>query len=94
MAPYAPYKSRDKFNSVNNAFCNALGQRRAYIAKGTCPELRKAFDGYSYKDNNSSDTDKSGGLDHISDAAAYFLTYRYPVKGSSSRVYRPDVMGV
>ena len=92
MSPYAPYKSRDKFNSVNAAFCNANGERRAFIAKGTCPELRKALDGYSYKENG--DTDKSGGLDHVSDAAAYFLTYRYPIKGSTSRVYRPDVMGV
>lgn len=94
MAPYAPYKQRDKFNSVNNAFCNAAGERRAFIARGRCPELRAAFDGYSYKDNTSSDTDKSGGLDHISDAGAYFLTYRYPVKGGSSRVYRPEVLGV
>ena len=92
MAPYAPYKSRDKFNSVNAAFCNAAGERRAFIAKGTCPELRKALDGYSYKENG--DPDKSGGLDHISDAAAYFLTYRYPIHGNSGRVYRPQVMGV
>lgn len=42
-----------------------------FIAEDRCLHLRKAWDGYAYKENG--DTDKSSGLDHISDAAAYLI---------------------
>lgn len=90
--PRAPYPSRDKFNACNAAFMNAAGEPRAFIARGTCPQLRKALEGYTYKDDGG-DTDKSGGLDHISDAMAYLLAYRMPFKRSFG-IARPSVFGV
>lgn len=89
--PKASYPSRDKFNAVNSALCNAKGERRVFIARNKCYELKKAFDGYCYKENVN-DTDKSGGLDHISDAAAYLICYKMPIK-SRWGLNRPKVYG-
>lgn len=90
-APYAPYSTRDKFNTSNNVFCNAAGERRNFIYRKKCPHLCTALEGYSYKDNG--DPDKSGGLDHISDAHSYFLNYKFPIRGIG-RLYKPEVLGV
>lgn len=90
--PKAPYSSRDKYNAVNTAFLNANGERHCFVASGDrCRNLKKALDGYCYKDNGE-DTDKSSGLDHISDAAAYLLCYLKPIKRSWG-LNRPKVYG-
>lgn len=90
--PKAPYSSRDKFNAVNTAFLNAKGERHCFVARGDrCRNLKKALDGYCYKDNGE-DTDKSSGLDHISDAAAYLLCYLKPIKRGWG-LNRPKVYG-
>ena len=52
--------------------------------------LKKAWDGYAYKDNG--DTDKSSRLDHISDAAAYLICYKLPMK-ANRQIRRPEVYG-
>lgn len=90
--PKSPYSSRDKFNAVNTAFLNASGERHCFVARGErCKNLKKALDGYCYKDNGE-DTDKSSGLDHISDAAAYLLCYLKPIKRGWG-LNRPKVYG-
>ncbi len=90
--PKAPYSSRDKFNAVNTAFLNAKGERHCFIVRGDrCRNLKKALDGYCYKENGE-DTDKSSGLDHISDAAAYLLCYLKPIKRGWG-LNRPRVYG-
>ncbi len=89
--PKAPYSSRDKFNAVNTAFLNAYGERHAFIARGRCRKLKEALEGYTYKENGE-DTDKSSGLDHISDAAAYLLCYMKPIKKTWG-LNRPKVYG-
>ena len=90
-APHAPYPSRDKFNAVNTAFLNAKGEKHVFIARNRCPKLKEAFSGYCYKDSGE-DTDKSTGLDHISDAAAYLICYNLPIKKSYG-LNRPRVYG-
>lgn len=89
--PKAPYSSRDKFNAVNTAFLNAKGERHAFVAKGRCKKLKEALEGYCYR-KDGEDTDKSGGLDHISDAAAYLLCYLKPIRRSWG-LNRPKVYG-
>lgn len=89
-APKHPYPTKDKFNTVNSALCNAKGERHVHIVKDRCPQLKKAWDGYAYKDNG--DTDKSSGLDHISDAAAYLICYKLPYK-AYKQIRRPEVYG-
>lgn len=90
-APHAPYSSRDKFNAVNTAFLNAKGEKHVFIARNRCPKLKEAFAGYCYKESGD-DTDKSTGLDHISDAAAYLICYNLPIKKSYG-LNRPRVYG-
>jgi len=92
LCPKAPYSSRDKFNAVNTAFLNAKGERHAFVVTGNrCTNLKKALNGYCYR-KDGEDTDKSGGLDHISDAAAYLLCYLKPIKRSWG-LNRPRVYG-
>ena len=89
--PKAPYSSRDKFNAVNTAFLNAKGERHCFVTKGRCKKLKEALEGYCYR-KDGEDTDKSGGLDHISDAAAYLLCYLKPIRRSWG-LNRPKVYG-
>lgn len=90
--PPHPYASKDKWNTVNTALCSADGKRHVFIAKNKCPYTRKALEGYCYKETNKSEPDKSSGLDHISDAFAYFVNYCLPMRKRT--VARPEVLGV
>jgi len=89
-APNHPYATKDKFNAVNTAMNNAAGQRHIFVAKDKCLHLKKAWEGYAYKENG--EPDKSSGLDHISDAAAYLIAYKLPFFGM--KVSRPRILGV
>lgn len=80
FAPTKPYSTADKFNTVNAALCNKNGLRRALVKRGTCPLLCKGWDGYCYKENTGL-PDKTGGLDHETDAAAYLINYEMPILG-------------
>lgn len=90
-APNAPYSSRDKFNSFNTALLNAKGERHVFIARNTCPKLKAALEGYCYKEGGN-DTDKSQGYDHITDAAAYLVAYKKPIR-TRWTLNRPRVFG-
>lgn len=89
-APSHPYNSKDKWNTVNTALLNAKGQRHVFINKEKCPELRKAWEGFSFENGMPN---KRSGLDHISDAAAYLICYRLPYAGGAS-ITRPQVLGI
>ena len=90
-APSRPYATKDKFNNVNAALCDSNLHRHVFVVKDRCPSLRRAWEGYTYKENG--DTDKSSGLDHISDAAAYLICYKMPFY-SNHQVLRPKVFGI
>lgn len=53
-------------------------KRGYFVNPDTCPELVEALEKQSY--DKHGDPDKSGGFDHINDAAGYFVVYKYPVK--------------
>lgn len=88
-APPHPYSSKDKWNTVNASLCNADGERHVFINSESCPELKKSWEGFAFKDGAP---DKKSGLDHISDAAAYLICYRLPYSGARA-VARPKVTG-
>lgn len=88
--PRVPYLNKDKENGVNSGLLNAKGQRNVKVAKGTCPHLREAWQGYTRKE--SGDPDKSSGYDHICDAAAYLICFKIPFF-RNRRVKRPVVTG-
>jgi len=60
------------------AMVNKDGARRYRINPETCPELVESLEKQAYDKNG--EPDKSGGLDHIIDAAGYFIAYRYPIQ--------------
>lgn len=90
-APRSHYMVKDKINTVNAAFTNADGEHRTFVVRKNCPQLVKALDGYSYKENG--DFDKSTGLDHLTDAMAYLICYRMPFI-KRGVLFRPRVFGV
>lgn len=68
---------KDRVLAVNRMIHNA-GVRRYRVNPQTCPELVEALEKQAYDKNG--EPDKSAGLDHIIDAAGYFIAYRYPIK--------------
>lgn len=89
-APRAPYPSKDKWNSVNTACKNAAGEKHLYVSKTRCPHLVESLNGYVFKENG--DPDKSQGFDHITDAMAYEVAFKFPIN-NKGKVYKPRVYG-
>jgi len=85
LAPQRPYPISDKYNTFNASLCNAAGERRAYINPVKCPNLAKGLDGLTYREGTS-EADKSLGLDHITDAAAYLVLWEMPMRGKSGGI--------
>lgn len=67
---------KDRVLSVN-AMIHKDGDRRYRVNPETCPQLVESLEKQPYDKNG--EPDKAGGLDHIVDAAGYFIAYRYPV---------------
>lgn len=78
-APQHPYAVADKINTVNAGLKNAAGVRRVFIDPAKCPVLAKGLDGLTYREGTN-EPDKSLGLDHITDAAAYLILWELPMK--------------
>jgi hypothetical protein len=68
---------KDRVLSVN-AMVNKDGARRYRVSTETCPELVESLEKQAYDKNG--EPDKAGGLDHVIDAAGYFIVYRYPIQ--------------
>lgn len=62
---------RDRVNAVNSAFCNNKGERNYFVNSNLCPSFAEALEQQVYKNG---DPDKTGGFDHVNDAAGYFIT--------------------
>lgn len=88
--PRVPYLNKDKENGVNAALLDAGGNSKVFIARGRCPELRKSWEGYAR--NEKGEPDKSSGLDHVADAAAYLILKKHPFY-RNRKVRRPIVSG-
>lgn len=67
---------KDRILSVN-ALIHKDGIRRYRVNPDNCPHLVEGLEKQAYDKNG--EPDKTSGLDHIIDAAGYFITYRYPV---------------
>jgi hypothetical protein len=87
VAPNHPYPVADKINTVNAAMRNAAGLRRCFVDVTKCPNLAKGFDGLTYREGTN-EPDKSLGLDHITDAAAYLLLWELPMLTKSVGIAR------
>lgn len=60
-----------------NAMIHKGGVRRYRVNTQNCPQLVESLEKQAY--DKHGEPDKSGGLDHILDAAGYFVVYRYPL---------------
>lgn len=68
---------KDRVLSVN-AMIHKDGARRYLVNPELCPELVESLEKQAYDKNG--EPDKAGGLDHVMDAAGYFVVYRYPIQ--------------
>ena len=66
----------DRINTVQAAMKSAEGTRRLFVDR-KCKHLIRALDGLTYINNQP---DKSGGLDHISDALGYLVMGELPLR--------------
>ena len=60
-----------------NALIHKDGVRRYRVNPEKCPNLVESLEKQAY--NKHGEPDKSGGLDHVLDAAGYCVVYRYPI---------------
>lgn len=68
---------KDRVLAVN-AVIHKDGARRYRVNPETCPELVESLEKQAY--DKHGEPDKAGGLDHVVDAAGYFIAYRYPIQ--------------
>lgn len=74
---------KDRVLSMNSMIHK--GDVRRYLVNvETCPELVESLEKQAYDKNG--EPDKAGGLDHIIDAAGYFIAYRYPILKRSLKI--------
>ncbi len=60
------------------AMVHKAGERRYRVNPQACPQLVESLEKQAYDRNG--EPDKAGGLDHVIDAAGYFIAYRYPLR--------------
>lgn len=67
---------KDRVLSMNRLI-HSEGRRRYRVNPEACPHLVEALEKQAY--DKHGEPDKSGGMDHVLDAAGYFIVYRYPI---------------
>ncbi len=71
----------DRVNTVNYRLNND-GEIGIYINVDKCPNLVNGLEKQGY--DKAGMPDKSLGIDHVLDAAGYFIAYKYPITNSTS----------
>lgn len=74
---------KDRVLSVNKMI-HSEGARRYRVNPETCPELVESLEKQAY--DKHGEPDKSAGLDHVVDAAGYFIAYRYPIRKPATAI--------
>jgi len=69
---------KDRINAVNRMLMDASGAAGLYVSSA-CRETIRSFERTCYKPG-STQLDKSGGVEHMTDAIGYFIEYEYPVQ--------------
>lgn len=77
VAPANP-AVKDRILAVNQMI-HSGGVRRLRVNIDNCPMFVECLEQQAYDKNG--EPDKSSGLDHLNDAAGYFIFYRFPVRG-------------
>jgi len=74
---------KDRVLSTNNMI-HSQGKRRLKVNTDACPALTESFEKQAYDKNG--EPDKSSGLDHVIDAATYFIAYKFPIVTQIQRI--------
>jgi Terminase large subunit, T4likevirus-type, N-terminal/Terminase RNaseH-like domain len=69
---------------ATNAMMHNQGIRKLFVNTDTCPALTESFEKQAYDKNG--EPDKSSGLDHVIDAATYFIAYKFPILTQTKRI--------
>jgi hypothetical protein len=83
-APEANPPVKDRINSMNAMFCNAVGQRRYLVNVAKCPTYADHLEQQVWASNG--EPDKSGGTDHTNDAGGYYIHMKWPIKKPETKV--------
>jgi hypothetical protein len=75
---------KDRVNAVNAQILNGAGHRRYKVNIGRCPKLAEALEQQPYDAHG--EPDKSIGIDHVVDAAGYFVQKNWPVVKRAARI--------
>lgn len=73
---------KDRVAAVNALIGGDGKPRRLRVNPDRCPHLVEALEQQAYDKNG--EPDKSSGLDHVIDAAGYFIAYKFPITGARS----------
>lgn len=75
---------KDRINSMNGMFCNAMGERKYLVNTKMCPAYSENLQQQVWAKNG--EPDKTAGNDHTNDAAGYFIIKDYPIVKPSGKV--------
>ncbi|QNQ20727.1 terminase [Kosakonia sp. SMBL-WEM22] len=68
---------KDRINSMNAMFCNALGERRYLVNVQRCPVYTESLEQQVWDKNG--EPDKKTDNDHPNDGGGYFIVKDYPI---------------
>lgn len=68
---------KDRVNSMNAMFCNALGERKYLVNAEKCPTYASCLEQQAW--DEAGEPDKSSGFDHVNDSAGYYITKEFPI---------------
>ena len=68
---------KDRINSMNAMFCNALGERRYLVNVQRCPVYTESLEQQVWDKNG--EPDKKADNDHPNDGGGYFIVKDYPI---------------
>lgn len=74
---------KDRVLSVN-AMLHKDGERRYRVNIDACPHLVESLEKQAY--DKHGEPDKAGGLDHVIDAAGYFIAYKFPLVKRAAKI--------
>jgi hypothetical protein len=77
IANHANPPVKDRINSMNGMFCNAIGERRYLVNPDKCPTYAASLEQQAWAENG--EPDKTTGHDHTNDAGGYFIAHDYPI---------------
>lgn len=69
---------------ATNRLIHMQGNRKLKVNTDACPALTESFEKQAYDKNG--EPDKSSGLDHVIDAATYFIAYKFPIQQGMQRI--------